>query len=59
MLLDEPFKGLDGDTRRRAVAFARPLLEGRTVLLVTHDPEDVADFGGVALRLDGTGTTQR
>jgi len=53
VLLDEPFKGLDGDTRRRAVAFARPLLEGRTVLLVTHDPEDEGLFGGETLRMPG------
>ena len=51
VLLDEPFKGLDIDTRRRAVAFSRPLLEGRTVLLVTHDPEDEALFDGETLRL--------
>ena len=52
VLLDEPFKGLDADTRRRAVDFTLPRLSGRTTLLVTHDPEDVADFGGTLLRLD-------
>ena len=52
VLLDEPFKGLDAATRAKAVAFARPLLAGRTALLVTHDPGDLADFGGEALRLD-------
>ena len=52
VLLDEPFKGLDADTRRRAVAFTLPRLADRTTLLVTHDPEDVADFGGALLRLD-------
>ena len=39
-LLDEPFKGLDADTRAQALAFAKPLLRGRTALLVTHDPLD-------------------
>jgi len=53
VLLDEPFKGLDADTRRRAVGFTRPRLAGRTTLLVTHDPEDLADFGGAVLSLDG------
>ena len=52
VLMDEPFKGLDADTRARAVAFARPLLAGRTVLLVTHDPGDAADFDAERLRLD-------
>ncbi len=51
VLLDEPFKGLDADTRRRAVGFTLSMLAGRTTLLVTHDPEDVADFGGVTLNL--------
>ena len=53
VLLDEPFKGLDAATRARAVDFALPLLAGRTTLLVTHDPEDISDFGGNVLRLDG------
>ncbi len=51
VLLDEPFKGLDEATRRQAVDFARPLLDGRTVLLVTHDPADEALSGGDPLRL--------
>ena len=51
VLLDEPFKGLDDATRRQAIDFARPLLEGRTVLLVTHDPEAEAPFGGEWLSL--------
>ena len=55
VLLDEPFKGLDAATRAMAVAFAKPLLAGRTTLLVTHDPEDVADFGGAVLALDSGG----
>ena len=52
VLLDEPFKGLDAATRRRAIDFCRPLLAGRTTLLVTHDPEDIADFRGNRLELD-------
>ncbi len=51
VLLDEPFKGLDADTRQRAVDFARPLLAGRTTLLVTHDPQDADAFGGAVLEL--------
>ena len=53
VLLDEPFKGLDAATRQSAVAFARPLLAGRTALLVTHDPEDAAAFDALRLRLGG------
>lgn len=50
-LLDEPFKGLDADTRARALAFARPLLAGRTAILVTHDPQDAAALGAEILRM--------
>ena len=53
VLLDEPFKGLDAATRESAVAFARPLLAGRTALLVTHDPADAAAFDALRLRMDG------
>lgn len=52
VLLDEPFKGLDADTRRAAIRFARPLLAGRTVLLVTHDPGDAGDFDALPLRME-------
>ena len=52
VLLDEPFKGLDADTRRRAIDFTRPRLAGRTTLLVTHDPEDATAFDAERLALD-------
>ena len=58
VLLDEPLKGLDADTRARAVGFALPLLAGRTALLVTHDAGDIADFGGHVLRLDSAAEPQ-
>lgn len=54
ILLDEPFKGLDADTRAAAIAFARPLLAGRTALLVTHDPEDAEAFDARRLTLERT-----
>ncbi len=52
VLLDEPFKGLDAATRQAAVDFARPLLAGRTVLLVTHDPGDAEAFDAAVLRME-------
>ena len=51
VLLDEPFKGLDADTRAAAVAFTRRMLAGRTAVLVTHDEADVTAFDAVALRM--------
>lgn len=38
VLMDEPFSGLDVLTRLRLQDLAARLLDGRTVLLVTHDP---------------------
>jgi ABC-type iron transport system FetAB ATPase subunit len=40
LLLDEPTSGLDGETRDKIEALLRErLAEGRSILLVTHDPE--------------------
>ncbi len=38
ILMDEPFSALDVPTRLRLQDLAADLLQGRTVLLVTHDP---------------------
>ena len=38
LLLDEPLKGLDPDTRTQIAALIRRSWEGKTLLLVTHDP---------------------
>ena len=40
VVMDEPFKGLDGDTRASAIALTRRMLTGRTALIVTHDPAE-------------------
>ena len=42
ILLDEPFSALDARTRADMQELAFRLLEGRTVLLVTHDPAEAA-----------------
>ena len=38
LLLDEPLKGLDPDTRAQIASLIRRSWEGKTLLLVTHDP---------------------
>lgn len=40
--LDEPFSALDAGTRADMQELAAEVLEGRTVLLVTHDPSEAA-----------------
>ena len=51
LLLDEAFKGLDENARRVAMDVVRQEAQGRTVLSVTHDPEEAASFGDLVLRL--------
>ena len=47
VLLDEPFSALDARTRARMQELAAEVLQGRTVLLVTHDPAEAARLGHV------------
>lgn len=47
LLLDEPFVSLDDETRRRAAAVIKEQAEGKTILLFTHDENDIKLLGGV------------
>ena len=47
LFLDEPFKGLDAETKALVMADTRRRCEGRTVLLVTHDPSEAEALGAV------------
>lgn len=40
VLMDEPFSALDAVTRHELQALAYELLYGKTVLLITHDPQE-------------------
>ncbi|MCH5203544.1 MAG: ABC transporter ATP-binding protein [Oscillospiraceae bacterium] len=40
LFFDEPFKGLDSDTKRVVIEYVRQKSEGRTVIFVTHDMEE-------------------
>ena len=51
LALDEPFKGLDRETKAVVIADTRRRCAGRTVLLVTHDPGEL-DALGAAQRLE-------
>lgn len=39
-LMDEPFKGLDHETKLRMMALVRRSLRGKTALFITHDAEE-------------------
>ena len=45
VLMDEPFSALDAVTRARIQELAAELLQGRTVLLITHDPMEACRLG--------------
>lgn len=49
VLLDEPFSALDALTRAQMQELTADLLQGRTVLLVTHDPGEAARLGQTIL----------
>ena len=55
VLLDEPFSALDPRTRRQMQDLALRLLEGRTVVLVTHDPIEAARLGEDIVVMNGAG----
>ena len=42
LLLDEPFKGLDEQTRRETADAVFRVMENKTCILITHDAEDLA-----------------
>lgn len=56
LLLDEPFRGLDPDTRGAVRDLILEKAAGKTVILVTHDGEDLA-FCDTALRMVGSPVT--
>ena len=43
IIMDEPFKGLDDDTRKSVINYVKKMTSGKSVLLVTHDLSE-ADF---------------
>lgn len=51
LVLDEPFTGLDVDAKALTLAWVRDRLDGRTTLLITHDPAEATFLGAIVLRL--------
>ncbi|WP_170335709.1 ABC transporter ATP-binding protein [Ruegeria arenilitoris] len=57
VLLDEPFSALDARTRADMQDLAAEALQGRTVLLVTHDPAEAARLGQTIVVMTQHGLT--
>ncbi len=53
VLMDEPFSSLDTFTRARVQDLAAELLQGRSVLLITHDPLEACRLGHRLVVLSG------
>lgn len=54
ILLDEPFKGLDENTKQSVIEYFSEKINGRTVIAVTHDLEDFKDFDIKLIRMYST-----
>lgn len=44
LMMDEPYKGLDEDTKQQVIQTVNRMTQGKTVLLVTHDPDETAGY---------------
>lgn len=42
LILDEPFRGLDLDLKRKTIEYIKQSTKGKTVIIVTHERDDVA-----------------
>ncbi|MBO6055007.1 MAG: ABC transporter ATP-binding protein [Oscillospiraceae bacterium] len=52
LLADEPFKGLDEETKRRTMEFFSESVQGKTVIIVTHDPSEAEILEGRILLME-------
>ncbi|MBO4265093.1 MAG: ATP-binding cassette domain-containing protein [Clostridia bacterium] len=50
-LLDEPFSGLDEETKDSVANFVFSKLSGKTVVFVTHDADEIKKYADVTLTL--------
>ncbi|MEZ8986175.1 ABC transporter ATP-binding protein [Vibrio cyclitrophicus] len=57
VLMDEPFSALDAVTRHKLQSLACELLRGKTVVLITHDPQEAVRLADNLYVLQGTPTS--
>ena len=51
-IMDEPFTGLDGETKRAVIEYMKKKIKGKMFLFSTHQEEDAQLFGTKILRLE-------
>ena len=49
LLMDEPFKGLDAETKEKVMHYTKEQSRGKTVVFVTHDETECAAMDGKAI----------
>lgn len=51
VFMDEPFKGLDKDTKEKTISFVKKYAEGKTLIVVTHSQSEAELLGGSVYRM--------
>lgn len=51
ILMDEPFSGLDEDTKSTVISYIKEKTAGKLLLITTHQEEDIPALGGELLQL--------
>ncbi len=51
LFMDEPLKGLDDTNKEHVSTYINEHRQGRTMLIVTHDSDDIARFNGKLVKL--------
>ncbi len=49
LVLDEPFKGLDEQTKATTMQLTKEMTQGKTVLLITHDKDEAIFFTDIII----------
>jgi len=52
IIMDEPFKGLDDVLKKRVIEYVKQKSEGKTVIVITHDGEEVRLLDANVVLLD-------
>lgn len=55
LFLDEPFKGLDADTKKDVIQYIKDNMQGRTVIMVTHSIDEVESLNGRLITMGAKG----
>ena len=51
LFMDEPFKGLDMETKEKVMLYTKEQSFGKTVVFVTHDKGECAAMGGIVISI--------